>query len=94
VEKIHNKGVIVDGEKVLVSSINWNMNSPTFNREVGLIIEHAGLGEYYTGVFERDWRSAEKSGAPGGPDLQKIAAAGVVLSTLSLYAWVRKRKEP
>lgn len=94
VEKIHNKGVIVDGEKVLVSSINWNMNSPTFNREVGLIIEHAGLGEYYTGVFERDWRSAEKSGAPGGPDLQKIAAAGVVISTLSLYAWVRKRKEP
>lgn len=94
VEKIHNKGVIVDREKVLVSSINWNMNSPTFNREVGVIIEHAGLGEYYTEVFERDWRSAEKSVAPGGPDLQKIAAAGVVLSTLSLYAWIRRRKEP
>ena len=26
--KIHNKGVIVDGRAVLVSSINWNANSP------------------------------------------------------------------
>jgi len=25
---IHNKGVIADGERVLVSSINWNENSP------------------------------------------------------------------
>jgi len=53
--KIHNKGVIIDGEKVLVSSINWNENSPSFNREAGVIIEHAGAGQYYTAVFEDDW---------------------------------------
>jgi phosphatidylserine/phosphatidylglycerophosphate/cardiolipin synthase-like enzyme len=36
--KIHNKGVIVDHQRVLVSSINWNSNSPGFNREAGVII--------------------------------------------------------
>jgi cardiolipin synthase len=41
-EKIHNKGVIVDDKYVLVSSINWNSNSPNFNREAGVIIEHPG----------------------------------------------------
>ena len=42
-DKIHNKGVIVDDRKVLVSSINWNSNSPNFNREVGVIIDHPGV---------------------------------------------------
>ena len=38
ISKIHNKGVIVDGQRVLISSINWNKHSPTYNREVGIII--------------------------------------------------------
>ncbi|RZN14106.1 MAG: hypothetical protein EF812_06270 [Methanosarcinales archaeon] len=34
-DKIHNKGVIVDNSKVLISSINWNENSAVNNREAG-----------------------------------------------------------
>ena len=41
---IDNKGVIVDGRKVLVSSINWNSNSPDFNREAGVIVDHPERG--------------------------------------------------
>ena len=52
VEKIHNKGVIVDDKRVLVSSINWNSNSPTFNRETGVIIDHPGVAR----VFPRGLR--------------------------------------
>ena len=54
-EKIHNKGVIVDDKRVLVSSINWNTNSPNFNREAGVIIDHPGAAEYFRRVFEDDW---------------------------------------
>ena len=50
-EKIHNKGVIVDGRKVLVTSINWSQNSPANNREVGLLLDHPDLGAYYTHIF-------------------------------------------
>lgn len=53
--KTHNKGVIVDRRKVLISSINWNEYSPTNNREAGLIIENEDVAEFYTEVFLYDW---------------------------------------
>ena len=55
--KTHNKGVIVDRSKVLISSINWNENSAMNNREVGVIIDNDAVGEYYTDVFLYDWNS-------------------------------------
>jgi cardiolipin synthase len=53
--KTHNKAVIVDRSKVLISSINWNEYSPTNNREVGLIIENEDVAKFYTDVFLYDW---------------------------------------
>ena len=38
VMKLHNKGAIVDGESVLISSINWGDSAMVRNREMGLII--------------------------------------------------------
>jgi cardiolipin synthase len=90
VVKIHNKGVIVDGRRVLVSSINWNENSPCFNREAGVILDHPDIGAYYAAVFEDDWQ-AGASAAPIDPDWARMAmAAGVVLVLLLLYA--RRRR--
>lgn len=53
--KTHNKGMIVDRETVLVSSINWNLNSITSNREVGMIIEDRKVAEYFKNIFLHDW---------------------------------------
>ncbi|MEI8331026.1 MAG: phospholipase D-like domain-containing protein [Methanomicrobiales archaeon] len=53
-ETIHNKGVIVDGQRVIVSSINWTRNSPNFNREAGVKIEHPGVARYFHNVVEDD----------------------------------------
>jgi len=52
--KLHAKGVVVDGNSVLVSSINWNEHSPTKNRELGVIIYGEPAG-YFAKVFECDW---------------------------------------
>jgi cardiolipin synthase len=54
-EKIHNKGLIAD-DSVLISSINWNLNSVTRNRESGLIIENPEVAAYFIEVFEDDWK--------------------------------------
>lgn|GEM_PF-3933993 len=57
---LHNKGLVVDSERVLVSSINWSLNSPANNREAGLILDHPAIAQYYTDVFmsvTRDTRS-------------------------------------
>ena len=52
---VHNKGLIVDNKSVLISSVNWNENSVTRNREVGIIIEDCEVAQYYTNVFFYDW---------------------------------------
>ncbi|MBR1369489.1 hypothetical protein RJ53_08290 [Methanocalculus chunghsingensis] len=64
ITKIHTKGVIIDGRAVLVSSINWNENSPMNNREAGVIIEHPEAAAYYLRVFNEDWKSGYQSREP------------------------------
>lgn len=52
---LHNKGVIIDNKTVLISSINWNENSVTKNREAGIIIDNETVSKYYASVFFYDW---------------------------------------
>ena len=62
---VHNKGMIVDNTSVLISSINWNENSVTKNREAGIIIENQEIATYYAEVFFYDWElDPPKSMAP------------------------------
>ncbi|WP_181685858.1 phospholipase D-like domain-containing protein [Halorhabdus salina] len=57
-EKIHAKGVIVDGEEVLVGSLNWNDHSARQNREVVIALDGNGPAQYYDRVFREDWQAA------------------------------------
>jgi phosphatidylserine/phosphatidylglycerophosphate/cardiolipin synthase-like enzyme len=84
-EKIHNKGVIVDGERVLVSSVNWNANSPNFNRETGVIIDHPGVARYFRAVFEDDWAPAVRAGEKPVDYLKIGAAVAVITMLIILY---------
>jgi phosphatidylserine/phosphatidylglycerophosphate/cardiolipin synthase-like enzyme len=89
VEKIHNKGVIVDDERVLVSSINWNSNSPTFNREAGVIIDHPGVARYFHEVFDDDWNPMANMARPK-TDYVKLAVVTLVFFLL-LVIYFRRR---
>ena len=89
VDKIHNKGVIVDGQQVLVSSINWNSVSPNFNREAGVIIDHPGVAGYFLEVFEDDWNSSSNN-HPRATDFVKIGVVAVILAIL-LIIYCRRR---
>ncbi|MHA1481331.1 MAG: phospholipase D-like domain-containing protein [Candidatus Thorarchaeota archaeon] len=51
----HNKGIIVDGRIVLISSINYSDGSISKNREAGVIIEHPGVAQWYSQVYDFDW---------------------------------------
>jgi Phosphatidylserine/phosphatidylglycerophosphate/cardiolipin synthases and related enzymes len=90
-DKIHNKGVIVDGNRVLISSINWNEQSPSFNREAGVILEHEGVGAYYQNVFNDDWDASAE--VPYNEiDLTKMAVAILVIVALTGYYIFRIRR--
>lgn len=54
--KVHAKGAVVDGERVLVGSLNWNNVSARRNREVVLILHSEAAARYYETVFSADWR--------------------------------------
>jgi len=57
-EYLHAKGLIVDGDQVVVGSINWNTVSTRENREVALLLEGRAVARYYRRVFRADWRGA------------------------------------
>jgi cardiolipin synthase len=85
---LHNKGMIIDSGKVLVSSINWNENSIMNNREVGIIIE-GEAARYYEDVFYSDWGDEpEEHGHGFWPAVASVAALVLVI----LYFSRRKIK--
>ena len=92
--KVHNKGVIVDDRAVLVSSINWNANSPAFNREAGVIIEHPAIATYYLAVFDDDWNAADEAGAAGinrFDRLKPVLAVCIIAALAMLYLYRSRR---
>ena len=62
IERLHNKGAVVDGRAVLVSSMNWALGSATENREVGLIVEDPDLARIFEASFDADWEGRPSSG--------------------------------
>ncbi len=91
IEKIHNKGVIVDDHHVLVSSINWNSVSPNFNREAGVIIDDPGAAGYFLRVFDDDWNSSVKQPPAITPDYLRIVIVMIVMILLVVLYFRRRR---
>lgn len=54
---VHNKGIVVDGERVLVSSANWSGDGVLRNRDAGLIIFNKEIAGYYQDAFVFDWEN-------------------------------------
>ncbi|MDZ7702080.1 MAG: phospholipase D-like domain-containing protein [Halobacteriales archaeon] len=76
--KIHAKGAVVDGEHVLLGSLNWNNASARRNREVALVLHGGGAGDYYAAVFDADWQGGRwrlPVGLPAAAALLALAAA-------------------
>jgi len=72
---IHNKGIVVDGETVLVSSANWSGDGVLRNRDAGLIIRDSEIAGYYQKVFLDDWDKRAKARLDDGPAVM-VAARG------------------
>lgn len=83
-EKIHAKGILVDGETTVAGSLNWNNNSFRRNREVALLIDSDGVAGYFGQVFATDWTAAT-----GPPDTERrvpVGLLGAVALTVVLTA--------
>jgi cardiolipin synthase len=61
VDYIHNKGALVDGDQTLISSINWDWNSITNNRETAVVITSDTVNQHYSALFTQDWDNSASS---------------------------------
>jgi phosphatidylserine/phosphatidylglycerophosphate/cardiolipin synthase-like enzyme len=62
IERVHNKGVLVDDRAVFVGSMNWAHGSATENREVGVIVQGADVATAFAVSLEADWGLAHDGG--------------------------------
>jgi phosphatidylserine/phosphatidylglycerophosphate/cardiolipin synthase-like enzyme len=79
----HNKLIIIDGKKLLLSSQNWSNTAVSKNREAGLILEYPQMAKYFSAIFETDWETAQKKipkPAAGGGALEAVAIAPSAVS--------------
>ncbi|MFT4881119.1 MAG: phosphatidylserine/phosphatidylglycerophosphate/cardiolipin synthase-like enzyme [Salinirussus sp.] len=74
--KIHAKGVVVDGDRVVLGSLNWNNYSARQNREVAVVLEGREPARYFGRVFRADWRGGRWT-LPAGVALASVTAAVV-----------------
>jgi phosphatidylserine/phosphatidylglycerophosphate/cardiolipin synthase-like enzyme len=94
---VHNKGMIIDNATVLVSSINWNQQSVTLNREAGVLLENPAAATYYANVFLSDWNlephkdNTSSSSWADYKNLILIAVVCGITGALIVRDW-RKRK--
>lgn len=51
----HTKGLVIDGEIVLVGSQNWTRAGTTLNRDASLIFFDPEIAKYYESLFLFDW---------------------------------------
>jgi phosphatidylserine/phosphatidylglycerophosphate/cardiolipin synthase-like enzyme len=56
---IHNKGMLVDDDRALVSSINGTKNSVKNNREVAVLLDSRDANAYFSHAFDFDWNVSE-----------------------------------
>lgn len=86
IEKIHNKGMIIDESTAFVSSINWNENSPKNNREAGLVIT-GDSARYFVDAFNYDW-----SGKKEDSSLLLLAIVLVVIIVIIIIIFKSQKK--
>lgn len=51
----HTKGIVIDGESVLLGSHNWTTAGTKFNRDASLIFYDSEIAQFYEKMFTYDW---------------------------------------
>ena len=94
--KVHNKGLVVDGKKVLITSLNWNAHS-IYNREAGVIIDNSAIASFYDQVFLYDWNASstdeDEHARVSAPEMQvlyiilTLCASFIIFRLVRWYQW-------
>ncbi|WP_281428425.1 phospholipase D-like domain-containing protein [Rhizobium laguerreae] len=56
----HTKGMVVDGQRVMIGSHNWSSQGVSVNRDASIIFNEPRLAGYFGEAFEIDWDRANR----------------------------------
>jgi phosphatidylserine/phosphatidylglycerophosphate/cardiolipin synthase-like enzyme len=73
---VHNKGFVIDGKTVVVSSQNFSPAGVSDNRDAGLILESQDIAQYFGPIFDADWSEARSLVVQGKPHPGATARRG------------------
>lgn len=84
---VHNKGIVVDGKAVLVSSANWSGDGVLRNRDAGLIIHDKDIAAYYQNVFLYDWENRANAYLEDDPPVMIVAEGAETPPGMARVSW-------
>jgi phosphatidylserine/phosphatidylglycerophosphate/cardiolipin synthase-like enzyme len=73
---VHNKGFVIDGQTVVVSSQNFSPAGVFDNRDAGVILASKEIAGYFQPIFDADWNGALPFVAHAEPGGSKNGKAG------------------
>jgi subtilisin family serine protease/phosphatidylserine/phosphatidylglycerophosphate/cardiolipin synthase-like enzyme len=56
-DHLHNKGIIIDDDIVVITSTNFTDTSIEENRECGIVIYSTDVADYFSKLFDLDWKN-------------------------------------
>jgi phosphatidylserine/phosphatidylglycerophosphate/cardiolipin synthase-like enzyme len=56
-DHLHNKGILIDDDIVIITSTNFTDTSIHDNRECGIVINEASVADYFNDLFDLDWNN-------------------------------------
>jgi hypothetical protein len=79
----HTKGMVVDGQRVMIGSHNWSSQGVSVNRDASLIFNEPRLAGYFGEAFEIDWdRAARVSAKRFTPEMPELVTGSLEMAAL------------
>ncbi len=72
----HTKGIVVDGETVLLGSHNWTNTGVLYNRDASLTVEDSEVARYFETIFLYDWENLAHKRLNERPQPLRVAGKG------------------
>ncbi|HEY0331018.1 MAG TPA: phospholipase D-like domain-containing protein [Rhodopseudomonas sp.] len=94
IDDSHTKGMIVDGQRILLGSHNWSKPGVTLNRDASLIFDDQELAGYYAQAFEIDWARATAIRPKQFVKAESVATPGGEFAVVPLFQRVSLQDLP
>lgn len=88
-KSVHNKGIIIDDDILVLGSHNWSGDGTIYNRDASLVFFSKQVVDYFKPIFEYDWENPRttRQRSSGEEFMPQLAAGGPSPDGMVLMPW-------